>query len=79
MDKFRSSAGHVIAKLLGVLLMIAAFLKWLTYDYPNVSPWVLPILVPGVLGQVINWVVVVVLATAGLTLWNLGDKKKPPN
>lgn len=64
-----------VAKVVGVLFMAAAALQWLTFDYPNVNPfWPGAIFAPGVLSQVLNWVVVCVLATIGWGLFTLGSE-----
>jgi len=65
----------VIAQVVGVLFMVAAFLQWATYDYPDFNPFAgVSIFTPGVLGQVLNWLIVVVLATIGWTLFSYGRK-----
>ncbi len=70
------------AQLTGVLFMAAAFLQWLTFDYPDINPfWPGATLAPGMLSQVFNWAVVCVLAAIGWGLFTLGkftlDKEAP--
>ena len=63
----------LFSKTIGVLLMAAAFLQWATFSYPEVNPfWPGAIFVPGMLSQVLNWVVVAVLGAAGWGLFTLG-------
>lgn len=63
----------VISKLAGAILILLAFLQWITFDYPDVNPfWPGAIFVPGMLSQVLNWGIVVVLGAAGWTLFTIG-------
>jgi heme A synthase len=62
-----------LSRVIGVVLLAAAFLQWVTFDYPDVNPF-RPgaIFAPGMLSQVLNWLLVCVLGTIGwgfLTLW----------
>ena len=64
------------SKVAGVLLMAVAFLQWITFSYPDVNPfWPGAIFVPGMLSQVLNWVVVAVLGTAGWGLFTFGHSR----
>ena len=69
--------GVVIAKILGVLLMLTAFWVWISYDYPNVSPFAFGApLAPGMFGQVLNWIIVCILGAGGWFLFTLARKSK---
>lgn len=64
---------RVIAKLAGILLMLLAFLQWLTFDYPDVNPfWPGAIFASGVISQVFNWVIVCVIGACGFGLFSWG-------
>lgn len=67
---------HIVAKVVGALFMVAALLQWLTFDYPNVNPF-FPgaIFAAGMLSQVLNWVLVCILATIGWGFFTLGKFK----
>jgi multisubunit Na+/H+ antiporter MnhB subunit len=73
------AVGLWIAKGVGALFIVAAILQWLTFDYPNVSPWGVSIFSPGMFGQFVNWIIVCVLGAVGAFLWTLGgsSSKKP--
>jgi hypothetical protein len=67
------SAGIILARIAGGILIAAALLQWALFDYDR--PDTLPA------GQVLNWVLVVVLAAPGWFLLTLGRKpqsKEPP-
>ena len=65
-----------LAKLVGTLLMIAAFIQWWTFDYPDVNPfWPGAMFAPGMFSQAVNWLVVCLLATAGWGVFTLGKFK----
>jgi len=56
--------------------MSAAFLQWLTFDYPDINPfWPGAIFVPGVLSQVLNWLIICILAAVGWGFFTLGTFK----
>lgn len=66
----------VLAKIVGVAFMLLAFWQWISFDYPDINPLRLGgILVPGVMSQVLNWLIVAVLATIGWGLFTLGRFK----
>ena len=73
---------HVLARIIGAAFMVAAFLQWLTFDYPDVNPF-RPgaIFAPGMLSQVLNWLLVCVLAIVGWGLFTFGKFKleRSPN
>ena len=61
-----------IAKVIGVLLMVAAFVVCISYDYPNVSPFAPgAVFAPSMIGQGLNWCL---LAAGGYFLFTLGKK-----
>ena len=70
-----------LSRAIGVVLMVAAFLQWLTFDYPDFDPfWPVAIFVPGVLSQVLNWLIVCILAVVGwgfFTLWTFKLGARP--
>ena len=62
-----------VAKILGILIMAAAFLQWITFDYPDVNPfWPGAIFVPGVASQFLNWIIVSIIGSAGYALFFYG-------
>lgn len=62
-----------LSKALGVLLMALAFLQWITFSYPAVNPlWPGAIFAPGMLSQVLNWLLVCVLGAIGWGLFSFG-------
>ena len=64
---------RILARIVGSVLMAAAFLQWLTFDYPNVNPFGLgTIFAPGMLSQVLNWLLVCILATVGWEIFTFG-------
>lgn len=61
------------ARVIGVLFMAAAFLQWLTFDYPDINPFGgVTIFTPGAISQVLNWALVCVLATVGWGFFTYG-------
>ena len=55
-------AGRVI----GTILIVAAIIQWITYDYPDVNPFSIGAgFAPGIFGQVVNWLLIAVLAGLG--------------
>lgn len=68
---------RLAARAAGALLICLAFLQWITFDYPDVNPfWPGAIFVPGMLSQVLNWIVVCVIGATGLGLWQLGGARR---
>ena len=67
----------IILKPIGFIFMVAAFLQWITFDYPNVSPW-WPgaAFAPGMGAQVVNWGIVGVLGGVGVCCFKLGSSKR---
>lgn len=67
---------RLVARVIGVTLMAAAFLQWLSFDYPDVNPfWPGAIFAPRMLSQVANWLLVCVLATVGWGFFTYGKFK----
>ena len=67
------TATRLASRIVGALLMAAAFLQWITFSYPDVNPfWPGAIFVPAMLSQVLNWLVVAVLGAAGWGLFTFG-------
>lgn len=59
----------VVLQVLGGLFVIAAFLQWITFDYPDVNPFAPgAIFAPGMLSQLFNWILVCFLGTIGVLL-----------
>lgn len=68
-----------VVKLIGILLIIAAILRWATFSYPDVVPfWPGAIFAPGMLAQVLNWIIVCILGTVGYLIFSLGNNKQSP-
>lgn len=62
---------NVISKLIGALFIVAAVFQWVSFDYPDTTPfWPGAVFTPGTIGQVINWLVVCILAVIGTGFWN---------
>ena len=62
-----------------MVFLTAAVLQWLTFEYPDINPFSASIFTPGAISQVLNWVIVVVLATIGwgfFTLWRFRLSEK---
>jgi len=70
-----------VSRAIGVVLIAAAFIQWITFDYPDINPfWPGAIFVPGMLSQVLNWLIVCILATIGwgfFTLWQFKLGARP--
>ncbi|WLQ14340.1 hypothetical protein O5O45_00095 [Hahella aquimaris] len=55
-----------IAKAFGFLLMSLAFAQWITFDYPDVNPFLSwAIFAPGMLSQFVSGIVVCVIGASG--------------
>ncbi len=55
------------------MFLAAAVLQWLLFEYPDINPFAANIFTPGIISQVLNWLIVVVLATIGwgfFTRWS---------
>lgn len=65
-----------LSKLVGVVLMVLAFLQWVTFDYPDLNPfWPGAIFNPGMLFQFFNWLIVCILGASGWALFSVGKLK----
>ena len=59
-------------RLAGGGFLLAAFLQWLTFDYPDTNPFAPgAIFAPGMLSQLFNWIFVCLLGTTGIVLIGL--------
>lgn len=68
---------RMFARIMGFLLMTLAFLQWITFEYPDVNPlWPGAILAPGMLSQILNWLVVCVTGASGWFLFQEIGKKR---
>jgi hypothetical protein len=66
----------LVCRLVGVVLMLAAFWTWISIDYPNVNPFRIgAVFAPGVFSQFPKWILVCILVTAGWGLFTLGKFK----
>ena len=66
------------SKGVGVLLMLLAVVQWITFDYPDANPLRgSGLLAPGMLSQVVNWLIVAVVAAVGWGFFTLGSFKLP--
>ena len=63
---------RTLAQVAGIILMILAFLQWITFDYPDVNPWTANILTPGIPAQLLNWLLVCMLGAIGGILFHFG-------
>lgn len=62
-----------LSKIAGIMLIALAFFQWATFDYPDVNPfWPGAIFTTGIIAQLINWLIVCVLAGAGFILFSMG-------
>lgn len=58
-----------LLQLVGGSLIAAAFLQWVTYEYPDINPLApAAIFAPGMLSQPFNWILVCLLGTTGVVL-----------
>lgn len=70
---------YLIGKIMGVFLMITAFLTWITYDYPEYNVFrfgggsILDLGLSGSVGLMINWLLVVLQAAIGWFLFNINS------
>lgn len=61
---------------IGMLLMISAFLQWITFEYPDASPFKFGfVFAEGLISQVINWVLVAIIGAIGWYLFSIGKTK----
>lgn len=66
----------VLRKILGGIFLAAAFLQWLTFDYPDMDAFKLGAgLTPGLWRQAVNWALVCLLAGIGYALFTWGRVK----
>ena len=64
---------RLISRIIGIAIMVLAFLQWITFDYPDVNPfWPGAIFAPGMLSQILNWLLVSVIGAVGLMLFSFG-------
>ena len=65
--------------VVGALLMVLAFVQWITFDYPDANPfWPGAILAPGMLSQILNWGLVCLLGASGWGCWTFGKSLSRP-
>lgn len=58
-----------LLQLVGGSLIAAAFLQWVTYEYPDINLFAPgAIFSPGMLSQPFNWILVCLLGTTGVVL-----------
>jgi len=68
---------RIIARIVGVALIVVAVLQWITFDYPDVNSWFsLSIFTPGMPSQILNYIIVVLIAAAGAPLLSFGRTGK---
>ncbi|MDE3756780.1 hypothetical protein I7G60_01445 [Sinorhizobium meliloti] len=61
---------NIISKAIGILFIVAAVFQWVSFDYPDVNPfWPGAVFTAGTIGQVINWLIVCILAVIGIGFW----------
>lgn len=62
-----------VAKMIGILFMLLAFLQWLTFDYPDVNPfWPGAIFSLGMVSQFLNWIIVSIVGGIGWAIFTYG-------
>ena len=60
----------VESKIISVLFLAAAVPQWISYEYPDTAPfWPGVAFAPGMIGQVVHWIIVCILATTGVGFW----------
>ncbi len=65
-----------MAKTAGIFLMALAFFQWITFEYPNVNPFGPgAIFAPGMVSQILNWLLVCILGSIGYGLFTIGSKQ----
>ena len=68
---------NLIYKAVGSIVLLLAFIQWITYDYPDMNPfWPGLFFDPATVSQVINWGVVAVLGATGWGIFRAGNAKK---
>ncbi|PWJ84377.1 hypothetical protein C8D77_13311 [Mesorhizobium loti] len=68
---------NVVLQIVGGLFILAAFLQWITFDYPDVSPYIpFAIFAPGMMSQMINWIFVCLLGTIGFVMIGFARREK---
>jgi len=73
---------RIIYKIISIPFFLLAFLKWITYQYPDYNIFVLggggilDIGIYGAIGLMINWGIIVILISVGVWIWNRGKSKK---
>jgi hypothetical protein len=62
----------ILTRGIALLFLAFAFAQWITFDYPDVNPFYPgAIFAPGMIGQLVNYLIVCGLAGIGLALWHL--------
>ena len=64
----------IVLRMLAIIFAIMAGIKYLTYEYPDVNPFHTNILTPGITGQLIHFIIVVLLMFIAGILWKLSNK-----
>lgn len=73
---FLKAIARLVARVVGTVFMAAAVLQWLTFNYPDINPfWPGAVFASGLLSQVLNWLLVCVLATIGWGFFTYGKFK----
>ncbi|RWB91155.1 MAG: hypothetical protein EOQ52_06935 [Mesorhizobium sp.] len=58
-----------VLQLVGGVFIVAAFLQWATFEYPDINPFGPgAIFATGMLSQLFNWILVCLLGTTGVLL-----------
>lgn len=66
-----------ISRIVGVIIMVLAFLQWITFDYTDVHPFSLfPIFTSGMLSQMLNVLLVCVIGAIGYWFFSFGKPLK---
>ena len=68
---------QLVCGSIGILFIVLAILQWVSFDYPDVNPFIPgAIFAPGMLSQLVNFAIVVGLASIGIGFFKLANLLK---
>jgi len=72
---------RIIYKIISIPFFLLAFLKWVTYQYPDYNIFkfggggILDLGIYGSIGLMINWGIIVILISVGVWIWSKGKSE----
>ena len=71
---------RIIYKIISIPFFLLAFLKWVTYQYPDYNIFkfgggILDLGIYGSIGLMINWGIIVILISVGVWIWSRGKSE----